>query len=75
MGVMSIMDSTGDKKELWNPENQDEVASARATFNKLRGKGYLAYKVRGKDGDKGEQITEFDPDAGALIMAPPMAGG
>lgn len=73
-GEMRVMDATGDTKVCWSSGNPDEVESAKDTFKKLKAKGYLAYKVQG-DGNKGEVITEFDPMAGLLIMAPPMAGG
>jgi hypothetical protein len=72
MVVMTAKD--GDKKEIWNPQNPDEVASAKATFDALRKKGYAAYKVNEK-GEQGELIHEFDPNSGKLIMAPAMRGG
>lgn len=65
----------GDVKKLWNPANADEVADARRSFDDLRSKGYLAFKVTSKNGEKGEQIAAFDPTAGAIIMVPPMQGG
>ena len=75
-GVLQIMDPAhGDIKQIWDPTKPDEVAAARETFNNLRKKNYLAFRVVGKDGDKGEQIREFDPSAGAYIMAPQLVGG
>jgi hypothetical protein len=68
------MDRTGDTRVMWDPNNGDEVTSARNQFNELRGKGYLAYKVTETAG-KGDLIREFDPDAGKIILAPPMRGG
>ena len=73
-GKMCIMDGTGDTKVIWDSKNEVEVEVARATFKKLRKKGYLAYTVN-KDGTTGEVITEFDPDAEKIILAPPVAGG
>ena len=72
--VMAVMDDTGDTKVIWDPENQDEVDNAKQTFNNLKGKGYLAYKVIGK-GDKGEVIDRFDRHLEKIIMSPPMKGG
>lgn len=75
MGTMAVMGRRGDTKTIWNPENTDEVAAAKATFDELVGKKkYLAWSVKG-DGDKGEQIRTFDPKAGKIILAPPMQGG
>lgn len=74
MGILRYMDDTGDTKLIWDPEKEAEVENARRTFNDLRKKKYNAYSVK-KNGDKGEIITEFDPEAEKIIMAPPMAGG
>jgi hypothetical protein len=43
-------------------------------FDTLKEKRYLAYTVS-EDGTKGEVIREFDPEAGAIIMAPQVVGG
>lgn len=64
----------GDSRTIWNPENQDEVDAAKTTFTTLKKRGYLAYKVDQK-GEKGEVIQEFDPQAGRIIMSPPLVGG
>jgi hypothetical protein len=68
------MGQAGDVKTTWNKANADEVASARKVFEEMRSKGYFAFNVT-RTGDKGEQITAFDPNAELLIMAPPMRGG
>jgi hypothetical protein len=73
-GELAIMNATGDTKIIWDSENEDEVAVARRTFTELRGKGYAAYAVK-KNGDKGEVIREFDPEAERIILAPAMVGG
>lgn len=60
MGTMAIMGKEGDTKTMWNPDNEDEVAVARATFDALKRKGFALYSVNAA-GNKGEQIREFDP--------------
>jgi len=75
MGELAVMGRQGDTKIIWDSDKPDEVENARRTFNDLRKKGYLAFSVKGKDGAKGEQISEFDPEAERLILAPPMRGG
>lgn len=65
----------GDVKTMWNADVSTEVEAARAQFDGLRRQGYLAFRVTGKDGTKGEQMREFDPDAERIIFAPPMQGG
>lgn len=74
-GEMAILDKTGDTKLIWSTDKPDEVETAREMFDKLRKKGYLAYKVVDTDGKKGEQMHTFDPSAGRIIMAPAMVGG
>jgi len=75
MNTMHVLDLTGDTKIIWDRRNSEEVGAARVTFNRLRKNNrYLAYKV-GPSGDKGEVITEFDPDAEKIILAPTMVGG
>lgn len=75
MGTMRIMGTTGDTKLIWDADNTDETDAARRMFTDLRGKGFLAFRVVGEKGRKGEQITTFDADAERIIMAPPMVGG
>lgn len=74
-GTMRVIDRTGDTKTTWDKDNPDEVAAARATFDQLVGeKKFLAFSVDA-GGETGAQIREFDPEAGMMILQPPMAGG
>jgi hypothetical protein len=73
-GEMRVMGRKGDTRIIWDPSNEIEVTQARKTFDDLRGKGFLAFAVA-QGGGKGTQITDFDPAAEKLILAPPMAGG
>lgn len=74
MGELRVLGREGDVKQIWDPTNPDEVAAARKVFEDLTKKGHLAFAVKVKGG-KGEQIRHFDPQAGRIILAPPMAGG
>jgi hypothetical protein len=74
-GAMAVMGVRGDTKYLWDKTKPVEVEAARAQFTKFREQGYLAFAVTGKNGDKGEQIREFDPNLDAIIFAPQMRGG
>lgn len=69
-----VLDQTGDTKIIWDSDKAEEVDQARETFNKLKKKGYMAYKVN-KKGEQGEVIREFDPDAEKMILAPQTVGG
>lgn len=72
---MAVLDRVhGDVKVIWDPERPEEVEAARAQFDQLRGKGYMAYTVDAR-GRKGTQIREFDADAEKMILAPQLVGG
>ncbi len=71
-----IMGKEGDTKSIWDKNNPDEVEAARKQFDFLvTQKKYAAFYVTGKDGEKGEQMRNFDPKAERIIFVPPMAGG
>ena len=73
-GEMSIMGKEGDTKVIWDSENEDEVSSAKKTFEDLKKKGYSAFSVK-KGGEKGSRLDKFDADEEKMIMAPAMRGG
>lgn len=76
MGTLAVMHrEAGDQTIGWDPNSPDEIEQAQATFDSLRSKGYLAYKVNKEDGKKGEQLLKFDPTVERIIMAPPLVGG
>jgi hypothetical protein len=75
MIAISTINGYGDLKKIWNAANADEVEDAKRTFNHLvKEKKYLAFRVN-DEGKKGEQIREFNSEAGKMILIPPMAGG
>ncbi len=73
VGTLRTLDTKGDTKISWNSENPADVESARASFNLLRGKGYMAYRT--ERGNRGTQLREFDPEAEEIILAPALVGG
>lgn len=73
--AMAIMGLKGDIKTVWDPRNADEVAAAKAQFDRLKAQRFRAYRVTGKDGARGEPMDTFDPEAARMIMVPPMQGG
>lgn len=74
-GLMSTLDRTGDLRVMWDRKNRAEVRAAEQQFKDLTGKGYLAYEAKGKDGNQGEQIREFDPKAERIVLVRPPVGG
>jgi hypothetical protein len=73
MGSLRRLGAPGDVRTSWDPDNEDEVAIARRTFDDLKGKGYRA--LTHDRGHEPREIEEFDPDAERLVMYGPMAGG
>jgi hypothetical protein len=72
--VFETMGLSGDVKKIWDPTKVIECDDARRSFDDLRAKGYLAFRTDEK-GVNGDQMTEFDPKAGRVVLVPPMAGG
>lgn len=73
--LMEVMGPEGDTKTIWDPDKDAEVDNARRSYEDLVDKGYRAFYATGKDGAKGEPMDKFDPDAGRMILVPPMQGG
>lgn len=73
--LIARLDHTGDTKIIWDRSNPTEIAIARAAFEKGRADGFMAYKVTGENGLKGEVMAKFDPQAERIILAPPLRGG
>lgn len=74
--VMAVLGRVGDTKHMWDKTKPAEVEAARTLFDKLvKQEKYLAFKVEGKDGLKGDQVREFDPNEERYIFVPAMQGG
>lgn len=74
--ALAVLNHTGDTKVIWSRDNEDEVAVARDSFNKLKAKGFAVFKVDKKGDKEPEQYRgEFDPNIERLIMVPPLRGG
>lgn len=75
LNIFEIMGTEGDTKSIWDQNNTNEVEAARRQFEFLvKDKKYVAFQIKG-EGEKGDQMREFDPKAGRVIFVPPMAGG
>lgn len=69
-----ILNHTGHAHHIWDPSRPAEVEAARAMFDSLRAKGYVAYTVK-EDHTPGDSMREFNPQAGKVILRPGVAGG
>ena len=72
---IAVMGEPGDTKHIWNKNKPEEVKAAKALFKSLTEAGYRAFHVTGKEGEAGEQMRDFDPNAERMIMIPQMQGG
>lgn len=76
MSAFAVMGERGDTKHIWDKTKPDEVDAARALFDKLtKEKRYMAFRVTDKEGNKGDQMREFDPTAERMILVPAFQGG
>lgn len=73
-GVLHVLDASGDTKHIWDPENPEEVAAAKAVFDSLKAKGFQAFSVK-RGGEKDSVLREFDPREGKIILSPAIRGG
>ncbi len=69
--IMTAAD--GDVPIGWDLDKPDEIAAAKAIFDSLTKKGYLAYRFQGDK--KGTHIRHFDPNAEKIILTPALRGG
>ena len=74
IGVLCLLNESGDTRVQWNRNNQGEVNAAKAEFNRLKAAGHLAYLVD-SSGRKREVVDTFDPTAERLVLIPPSVGG
>jgi hypothetical protein len=72
---LHITDANGDTRFMWDPNNKDEVDTAKAAFDAAKSKGMLAYKVDADGKRTGEVISRFDKKLGKIIMVRQLAGG
>lgn len=73
-GSLCVLDESGDSRMQWTKSDPQQVAAAKARFDELKSKGYLAYKVD-KSGQRGEVIDRFDAKAERIILHSRMIGG
>lgn len=72
--AMEVMDPTGHTSVRWDPDNDDEVKAAEATFDAMKAKGYSAFRVEMAE-RRGARLDRFDPTAAKMILVPQLVGG
>ena len=76
MGIMRIVDETGDSTLTWSREDEASVVAAAETFTCLAAEKKLAFaRGAGAPANEAELVRHFDPDAEEIIWVRPVVGG
>ena len=75
MGELSILSHLGDEKVTWDKDDPESVAEARKKFLEFLGERKGMAVRMNPDGQKGDMITDFDPDAERILLMPMIVGG
>jgi hypothetical protein len=73
MATQIVMDRTGDRRHLFDPDDAHELAKAEQRFYELTKVGFTA-AVRTGLGQV-SQIRSFDPNAEETVFFPRLVGG
>ena len=73
MAIQTIMDTTGDSRHTFNPNDLKELAKAEQRFYELTNHGFTA-AVRTGPGEV-SRIESFDPNAEETLFFPRLVGG
>jgi hypothetical protein len=77
MGVLRILDATGDTVLAWSVDDPDSVERAEAAFaHQLRRRHRVPFaRACGEAANRARPITTFDPAAEEIVFASPVMGG
>lgn len=76
MGMMRILDETGDTTITWAVDDPTTIAEAEALFVRLVTERKIPFaRAAGSPADEAEKISTFDPNAEEIVWVRPIAGG
>lgn len=77
MGILRILDQTGDTKMEWRTEDDASVAAVRAEFDRLVGRQrwYAFARDVGATADEATLVRSFDERAEEIVLTRPLMGG
>lgn len=76
MGMMRILDSTGDTIVAWDVEDEAAIRQAEELFDQLMRERKIPFaRSAGLAAGQSEQIRAFDRNAEEIIWVRPIAGG
>jgi hypothetical protein len=67
MGELKILTTEGDETLAWDPDDAEQVKTAKKEWDRLKGEGYEFYVV---EEAKGKKLSRFDKKLGRVIAAP-----
>ena len=73
MRTQSVMDTSGDTRHQFDPEDTSAVAEAERRFRELTGAGFIAARRTGNG--TSELVRQFDPTAKETLFIPRLVGG
>jgi hypothetical protein len=73
MHFQIVMDTSGDTRHQFNPEDGSAVAEAEKRFGDLTRAGFIAAKRTGNG--TSELVRHFDPSAQETVFIPRLVGG
>jgi hypothetical protein len=73
MHTQIVMDTSGDTRHQFDPDDARAVAEAERRFAELIEAGFIAAKRRGNG--TSELIRHFDPSAQETVFIPRLVGG
>lgn len=73
MAIQIVMDSTGDSRYVFNPDDARELAKAERRFYELTDAGFTAAARTGQG--HVSQMRSFDPNAEETVFFPRLVGG
>jgi len=76
MGLMRIIDETGDTVVTWAADDPATIAEAERIFRSLELERRMAFaRPEGAPASEAERIHAFDPNAEEIIWVRPIQGG
>jgi len=76
MGVMRIVDWTGDSAITWAVDDPVSIAEAEVVFARLVGERKIPFaRAAGAPASDAERISAFDPALDEIVWVRPIAGG
>jgi hypothetical protein len=76
MGVLRVLDRTGDTAVVWDPDDADSVAAARERFvRELRRHRVPFARQHGEAANRARPVVAFDADAEEIVFTSPVTGG